>query len=390
MFNALTANNHVISLLTNDVGPLPPGPYYCPVCRREVRYKNGSLRHPHFAHKIEEACHGQSEPESEDHLQAKLQLYEWLKRHQIQPNLERYYPSIRRRADLSFHVKGQHFVIEYQAADVSVQECAARTSDYRRLLIEPIWVWSSKRRRSFKHGEYSIHQSEWSTMRDTPSGRLIVLTYLDTAARSLQFLYPHATTSLSRSKASVEPYALASAFPSLLLQPPEPSFFLSVSKPQWLYQKQKWRFGRNHWRGKRDTAYLRSMFASNRSDIPFFPAEAGWPHLGMEALVSPPYVWQSWMLLYLQEHTKINQTFPASFVRHALSMCIEQGIFTERPFLYLPNRKEVMLEHYFHELKKVQLLIKERTHWKWGRPLYIPNSLNEAYERDKYWADRIW
>jgi len=55
------------------------GPYHCPQCEEELILKQGRVTLAHFAHFPRSDCTYASEPESAEHLSAKLEIYEALK-----------------------------------------------------------------------------------------------------------------------------------------------------------------------------------------------------------------------------------------------------------------------------------------------------------------------
>jgi len=102
--------------------------FYCPQCNGEVRLKVGSIKIPHFAHVSKQICEGSSEGESAVHIQAKLQLYDWLV-NQFQTNveLEKVYHDFNQRADIGLTINQNQFAIEFQRSSLSSIKFIERT-----------------------------------------------------------------------------------------------------------------------------------------------------------------------------------------------------------------------------------------------------------------------
>ena len=115
--------------------------FYCPVCRSDLILKVGQLKIPHFAHRASSLCESFSEPESPNHLQGKLLLYQFFKSKNHFVELEKFLPSIKQRADV---LVDNCLAVEYQCSAISPSKIIERTSGYRQLGIETIWIHPGK------------------------------------------------------------------------------------------------------------------------------------------------------------------------------------------------------------------------------------------------------
>lgn len=114
-------------------------PFACPTCKKEVVLHKGNIRVHHFKHKPPIKC-ARGQGETEQHLKAKLEIYEALA---IEPNvtnleLEKDFgDSI---ADVYAEISGNPVAIEIQRSKLSVANISARTSNYHKLGIAVLWV----------------------------------------------------------------------------------------------------------------------------------------------------------------------------------------------------------------------------------------------------------
>lgn len=139
-------------LVANDISgkyviaqeALTSGSYTCPVCQKKVYLKRGYFRVPHFAHQKNSICSNFSEGETSEHLQGKLELYEWIKNSGVSVQLEVFLPEICQRADILFNIKETAVAIEYQCSPISIEEISKRTKGYHSLGIVVIWIAGSK------------------------------------------------------------------------------------------------------------------------------------------------------------------------------------------------------------------------------------------------------
>jgi len=96
----------------------------CPVCSKPYEYCHGKIKTPYFRHKDKQSCEDvYSEPETEEHLRGKKDLYEWIKLQDGVTNavLEGWIPESKQRPDIMFEYYGRLCVIEYQCSPISTE-----------------------------------------------------------------------------------------------------------------------------------------------------------------------------------------------------------------------------------------------------------------------------
>ncbi|WP_391120503.1 competence protein CoiA [Psychrobacillus sp. L3] len=131
--------------------------FLCIQCQEKVILKNGMINIPHFAHKRKSECsYSFSEGETEDHLNGKLQLYDFFKRLHVQTQLEPFLPSIKQRPDILISWKETMFAIEFQCSPISALVINERSKGYQNHSILPIWILRTPPSHEFPHHEIGI------------------------------------------------------------------------------------------------------------------------------------------------------------------------------------------------------------------------------------------
>lgn len=115
----------------------------CPDCGSIYEYCHGEIVHPYFRHKEKNKdCENiYWEPETEEHIQGKITLYNWLLKQDGLSNikLESYIPETRQRPDLYFEIGEKRFVIEFQCSPIAT-EYLERHELYQLAGINDVWV----------------------------------------------------------------------------------------------------------------------------------------------------------------------------------------------------------------------------------------------------------
>ena len=66
MLMACQENGKMLNAVEDTVNPLDR--FLCPACKEAVRFKNGKVMRPHFAHISLKECHFYTENESAEHI----------------------------------------------------------------------------------------------------------------------------------------------------------------------------------------------------------------------------------------------------------------------------------------------------------------------------------
>jgi len=116
----------------------------CPVCEKPYEYCHGKIKSPYFRHKDKNACESiYSEPESEEHIKGKRDLFEWIKRQEGVSDvvLEGWIPETKQRPDILF---------EYQCSTIS-SEYYERHNLYKTAGISDIWICGTEKYFQYYH-----------------------------------------------------------------------------------------------------------------------------------------------------------------------------------------------------------------------------------------------
>lgn len=114
----------------------------CPACNKPYEYCHGKIKYPYFRHIDKAKCDDKySEPETEEHLNGKHDLYEWIRKQNGVKNviLEGWIPETKQRPDIMFEFNGKQYVIEYQCSPIS-SEYVERHELYKASGIKDIWI----------------------------------------------------------------------------------------------------------------------------------------------------------------------------------------------------------------------------------------------------------
>jgi len=114
--------------------------FFCVACGKEVQMKLGKQKSWHFAHKKVDSCLAFYEAESTYHMHGKELLYRWFKRQNFQVDIEYYLPEIKQRPDIFVERAGRKIAIEYQCANLAIEQLYKRTYSYWRAGIQVIWI----------------------------------------------------------------------------------------------------------------------------------------------------------------------------------------------------------------------------------------------------------
>ena len=155
--------------------------FFCPQCNGTVQLKVGNIIIPHFAHKKEATCSASfSEGETQEHLQGKQQMYNFLDRVTKNVKLEPYFKALSQRPDLLVTINAHSFPIEFQCSTIPIAQVEARTSGYEKAGMNPIWIMATpKKLKTLPQGVNKFHFSRFEESFFTynyPEG-LVFLTY---------------------------------------------------------------------------------------------------------------------------------------------------------------------------------------------------------------------
>lgn len=123
----------------------------CPQCGEQYTYNHGKVRIPYFKH-LNADCVMYGEPETEEHIQGKIDLFEWIQKQDgvSDVRLEGWLPETKQRPDIMFKYNSKQYVIEYQCSPIS-SEYIERHELYQAAGIHDIWICGAENYMQWYH-----------------------------------------------------------------------------------------------------------------------------------------------------------------------------------------------------------------------------------------------
>lgn len=142
MLIALNHNNQLVHASEEKKGG---SQYLCPGCGSKVHLKKGQFRMPHFAHYRNADCSVFSEGETEEHIEGKQLLFDWLRASDIPVQMEAYLPHLQQRPDLLCRLPGSiPLAIEFQCSRLDSKRMLERSKGYLDNGYEVLWILGRK------------------------------------------------------------------------------------------------------------------------------------------------------------------------------------------------------------------------------------------------------
>lgn len=385
MFNARLADGTVISVIDrwhlDELKELrKKRSFYCPLCREPVQLKLGTKKQWHFAHQPNYVCEFLIERETAYHLTGKRQLYEWLKRQPTEVALEVYLPIIRQRPDILFRHHLTLYALEFQCSPIDPHLLAKRTNGYLQLGMIPIWILGGNRLKRHGPETFSLKTFEWYTARTTAQNQNF-LTYYCPEQQSLAHLQQITPYTTTRVLASYQEYSIQSLQLETLLNPP---MHKDLPIDHWLTIKKHWRYQHPTPYPSRTEKFLQQLLYRKLIPTNLFPIEAGWPTDQHYLIESPPYQWQTFLLLECLQHQPLHHIFTARIARQCLHPYMNKGLFGHRRTL---NNLDwsMAVDGFLFWLSKVGYLetLDDNGLFKRVRNVTMPSSTEQAFELDR-------
>ncbi|MGG0290043.1 competence protein CoiA family protein [Bacillus pacificus] len=265
--------------------------FLCIACGKKVLMRLGKQKKWHFAHKKEDSCLAFYEAESMYHRHGKELLYRWFKRQNFHVDIEHYLPEIQQRPDIFIERAGRKVAIEYQCANLSIEQLYKRTYSYWRAGIQVIWIIGGNQLK--KHSAYWVKFSSLMafSLQSYPQPLLIFFCSKQKSFMKCAFL-----TSFSTSV----------AFSHIIYLPTETTTFemLFSSVP---FQKEilerEWKKRKDYFRKNalpiwnyNHKSLLRLLYQCKCTPANF-PSEIGVPLPSSFAFQTNPFIWQAFLYM---------------------------------------------------------------------------------------------
>ncbi|AGE21305.1 MULTISPECIES: competence protein CoiA [Geobacillus] len=364
-------------------------PFFCPACRQEVVLRSGRYRLPHFAHRKGAACPVEHEPESERHLTGKRDLFAWLIRQGMEAKLEPYLPAIKQRPDILFRHGPHLYALEYQCSTIDESLFRERNDGYRLLGIRPLWVLGAHHlRRSPKYsGEVQLSRFQWLFAHRAPHSVVPHIWYYSPETKRFIRLFRPLPLSVQRTFAAVDSIPLSSfSFPDWMAPCPlplSPTFW-----ERWLERKKQWRRTFPLYPNQTVRRICADFYQAGI--VPsLFPTEAGWPVPRGYLWETAPFIWQTYVLLFLLGKTGRPATAVSLF--QWLDDKIRTGRLVPRrlPLVGRDTYREAVGE-YLHWLSLLGYLRREEgDQLHLVKPLSFPSTVDQMIHQDAALLEQI-
>lgn len=382
MFVALLKNGETCSLLDDwTIEQLhvlrATQAFFCPVCLKRVQLKIGTKRMPHFAH--ETKCTIETERETFAHLQGKQQLYEWLTNEKIEVEIEKYLRHIQQRPDIFVRHMQHMYAIEYQCSVIPFSLFAKRTNAYKNAHIVPIWLLHTshvKRRSLF----FQLSSFSWLFFNDQE----VIPFYCD-ERREVSFLHHLIPLSSTLAYGEWATFPLHAISFSSFFQTPQRQH--DVLFHAWQMKKKQWRLSPLYYRTNR--TFCRIVYHAHMTPS-LFPHEAGIPLRHAYWFETPPFIWQTYMLLEMMR-IPLHVTFSFHQLYERMRYFIRQNLIHIRRLpLVTKSHYSYALMDYLHALVSLRFLKKVgKSSFQRIRSWSLPRNAEEAIVGDEQLLRRI-
>lgn len=342
--------------------------YLCPACKKRVSLKIGEIIRPYFAHYQSEACHLFSEGETEEHVEGKIQLANYLKSKMCNVQLEAYLPHLQQRPDILFEKDEQKFAIEFQCSPLPIEKIVSRTQGYLNAGYKVIWILGSHF--TYKNKLTAFHKACLYTSREHKEPLLV---HYDVKNHRLEircdFKLNHRGEiyeQLYRGKLSIE------------------------NKINWIHKPKKIRNSKDIFYKEQDQfmktirypspklqSFLQLLY-QNHENVISMPKELYIKMPNEWVFQTHPMSWKYLFILWLESFPKkkiLTRKMLCSWLYQKIEM--EEIIFYKSPQLTIEYQLQPFIE-FIQELKNNNIL-KEVGHFKWSyqQPLTRYKNLEE-------------
>lgn len=344
--------DHINHLKKNDQR------FYCPACQGEVIPKLGEKQIWHFAHKRNQRCDIEIEPESPYHINGKRQLYEWLLSQGIDVKLEHFLKDIRQKPDVFVNINGIQYAIEYQCSTISEQLFFKRTNTYISNGYEPIWILGANQFKRNSPHFFQLNQFSWLFSRKTSDHELphlLVYCSKQVCMIELSNLIPlSALRSIGQIRISPLQHI---SFPFKIDDQPNklPIQLWSQIKAQWRKFKVKSRLSKSE-------KFFYHFYYHKQKNPLLFPSEAGIPVKNLEIIQTPPYIWQAWLLENHVSSREIGDKIPFQLISRSFESLVKQKVFKLRSMPLVNCSPDKTIMNYLNVLCEFEILKRVDAH----------------------------
>lgn len=330
--------------------------YFCPQCLTKVILKVGEFKIPHFSHKASHTCTGFSEPESLAHLEAKLQLYNWLIHSAEEAEVEKIYSGFNQRADVGVRIQGQEYAIEFQRSRIPYRDFIKRTKEYTSHDVVPVWLLSHDVLKKPVENKISLSSFHQQFIRYSSSLKQFFLVSYDHVHQSfstLHYLIPLSSSVFLTSKSSFPLKQVK--FPHFSLQ----SLYYSEQELHIIREQRKRWLQSRLVQGKGCLDGLLSLLYEQRTNLQLLPAWVGIPVRHSLFIKEPDAEWQCFLYLLLNECKSYEKPLSLKYMLIRMNDYIDLGYLTLRQIQFQPPDTLLRaVTDYLDTLQKLGIVVK--------------------------------
>ncbi|KKI93627.1 hypothetical protein WQ54_03175 [Bacillus sp. SA1-12] len=356
--------------------------FHCPTCSNELELKIGSIITAHFAHKRLTGCQAEGRPESTYHMQGKQDLFEWLNN---QPKigevqLEPYLHEIKQRPDLLFLNGDEKIVIEFQCSAIDSSLLNKRTKSYKEANIMSFWILGAISLKRTGKMSFQLTPFQWFFTRIIES-------------QSQLFLYSYCSNLKSFIiLQSIIPFSSQSIIANHITYPLRSTSYFDLQKFHlnkrnlmlaWINKIRRFRLKTISFMGKDAAALNLFLYQTKHSPLTHLPSHAFLPLHSNYLIESPVYVWQGWILLYI-ESIPLQSTFSCQDVYHYMAKKVREGILKIRHLPHIDLDYSYAIKDYLLRLCGFSIIkqLQKNVFFK-KRLILWPTSLDELLKTDE-------
>lgn len=334
--------------------------FFCPLCKQHVILKLGNRQAWHFSHMPVSSCPVQQTNETTAHLKVKEAVFKWLTSFGFHPRVECYLPELKRRPDIFVELNGSNVVLEVQKSAIDPDMFFKRHFAYEDAGYIPVWIGIERNRiRAGPQTTAVFNQLEAMLIRTEPFPHMISYSLQENSwllSSGFVYLQPTKTfMNINRIALSVSPAELFFHPERIIEGRGCPIPFLHS---EWRKQTAKKRLAPYLRVSKTERAVLR-LFQEHHLSLNYFPALCNLPLPAQYMLITPPHLWQSWLVMACINKSPLNRKLRLSELTDMFEKATGRLQFIFRPSAV--HKRTVirqLLQQYFELLCMFGVLVQ--------------------------------
>ncbi|WP_026690170.1 competence protein CoiA [Alteribacter aurantiacus] len=274
--------------------------FFCPDCKEPLQMKLGSVKAWHFAHLRSTSCIQTFKCETDDHIQGKWFLYNWLKNQLLHPKIEKIIPDLNLRPDLMF---GRN-IIELQHSSIPFEQFKSRHQRYINASYNVRWLGLTTEASMPQHNIVTFSTLDGFFLSFPKEEHPLTLTstllnpYTGMFFKFCPQLYVSPRKTFSRITTFQSSYSYRSLFDlSKDRNPPLSKHSLQHYFQVWNTQTRKERKRPRFAQKNKAEKQVATLLYQYNLNLTMFPSLTRIPLPSQIFLDTPPQLWQTWVIL---------------------------------------------------------------------------------------------